>query len=147
MQDSIGALLAKRAGRSPDLEAIVDLAEGQRFSYREVNARANAMADAFRSRGIKKGDRVSLLMLNSIEFVDSFYGLAKIGAVIVPLNWRLVADELDFILQDSGVKGLIYDTEFSEVVADLESRVEGPDVSLWVEVGPEDKKQTFAINK
>src|SRR5438309_2215592 len=52
--------------------------------------------------GVRKGDRVATLLMNGPEFVETFFGGAKIGAVIAPLNWRLVADELAFILADSG---------------------------------------------
>ncbi len=52
--------------------------------------------------GVKPGDRVALLMMNGAEFIESFFAVAKIGAVNVPLNWRLVADELEFILKDAG---------------------------------------------
>lgn len=147
MQDNVGAFLTKRARRSPNQEAVVDLAGGQRFNYRELNGRANAMADALGQRGVRPGDRVGLLTYNCVEFVESFFALAKLGAVVVPLNWRLVADELNFILKDSGTTVLIYGVEFAEVVADLQARaVDGPDISLWIEVGPADDRQLFAEN-
>lgn len=145
MQDNIGAFLTNRAMRSPDQEALVDLASGQRYNFHELNARANAVADALRGRGVKKGDRVGLLMFNSVEFVESFYAIAKLGAVVVPLNWRLVADELSFILKDCGTSALIYGAEFAEVAADIQGRAAaGSDISLWVEVGPHDQRQVFA---
>jgi len=147
VQDNIGAFLTKRARRSPRQEAVVDLANGQRLDYRELNGRANAMADALSQRGVRPGDRVGLLTYNCVEFVESFFALAKLGAVVVPLNWRLVADELNFILKDSGTTGLIYGVEFAEVVADLQGRAaDGPDISLWIEVGPADDRQLFAEN-
>ena len=59
--------------------------------------------------------------MNSSEFMGSYYALAKIGAVVVPLNWRLVADELEFILKDSGTTRLIFDNEFVDTVAELHS--------------------------
>ena len=55
--------------------------------------------------------------MNGVEFVESFFALAKLGAVVVPLNWRLVPDELAFILQDSGATVLVYDGEFRRCVA------------------------------
>ena len=94
MRCNLGDLLRRRADISPDLEAIVDLAADRRFTYRELNERINALAHALAAQGVQKGDRVALLMFNGIEFVDCLYAAAKLGAVAVPLNWRLVADEL-----------------------------------------------------
>src|SRR6202012_4630519 len=70
-------------------------------------------AGVLRSLGVGKGDRVALLMPNSVEFCCLFYGAAKIGAVAVPLNTRLAAPELEFILSDSGSKVLIYGDAFA----------------------------------
>ncbi|GIS52122.1 MAG: hypothetical protein Ct9H90mP27_6130 [Gammaproteobacteria bacterium] len=50
--------------------------------------------------------------MNSIEFMESYFALAKIGAVVFPLNWRLVPDELEFILKDSGAKRVFFDEDF-----------------------------------
>ena len=102
MQNNIGLYLGKRAHVTPHMEAVVDTASGQRFTFQALDRRANKLANAMSDLGIKKGDRVAILMMNSTEYVESFYGLAKIGAIIVPLNWRLVADELSFILKDAG---------------------------------------------
>ncbi len=129
MQDNIGVFLANRARRSPNQEALVDLASGERFDFQQLNRRVNALADALRGRGINKGDRVGLLMFNCTEFVEGFYALAKLGAVVVPLNWRLVPDELSFILKDSGTTALIYGIEFAEAAADIQARgAEGSDI-------------------
>ncbi len=145
MANGVGGFLTKRAYRDPEMEALVDVATERRFNYAELNARANAMANAFRQRGVAKGDRVALLLLNGIEFVESFFGLAKLGAVVVPLNWRLVADELSYILKDSGAETLVYGCEFGEVVADLHDRGgEGSDIGTWLEVGDIDGRQPFS---
>ncbi len=69
--------------------------------------------------------------MNSAEFMESFFALAKIGAVVVPLNWRLVADELEFILEDSGTRRLIYGDEFLDTVAELHSRGDRTHVMRW----------------
>ena len=72
--------------------------------------------------------------MNSSEFMEAYFALAKIGAVVVPLNWRLVADELEFILKDSGTKRLIFDNEFVETVSDLQSRGDKTDILQWLQV-------------
>jgi acyl-CoA synthetase (AMP-forming)/AMP-acid ligase II len=135
---NIGHFVSKRALLNPDLEALVDADTGRRFTFGELNQRVNQAADMLRGLGVAKGDRVGLLMMNSVEFEESFFAVAKLGAVVVPLNWRLVSDELAFILADSGTTVLLFGAEFAEVVADLHGRGEGGTaVRSWVQVGGE----------
>ena len=135
MDINIGSLLTKRAYLSPQLEAIVEPTNGRRLTYRQLNAAANRVANALLGLGIRKGDRVALLLMNGAEFVESFFGAAKIGAVVVPLNWRLVPDELEFILADSGAKVLLYSEEFGAVAAELNGRGDRTGVESWVQAG------------
>lgn len=91
MKINIGALLSRRAELNPGLEAFVDVHSQRRFTYREFNTQTNRIANALTDIGVKSGDRVAILMMNSAEFAQCFFAAAKIGAVITPLNWRLVA--------------------------------------------------------
>ena len=134
MQTNIGSLLTKRTLLNPDNEALFDVALGRRFSYAELNAETNKVAHALEGV-VSRGDRVALLLMNSVEFITTFFAIAKIGAVVVPLNWRLVPDELEFILKDSGSKVLVYGEEFLAGVSELQSRGDRTDVSTWVQVG------------
>ena len=95
---NIGSMLRQRATVSPRLEAYVEPSTNVRMNYVEMNALANRCANVLTSLGIGEGDRVGLLMPNSVEFCCLFYGAAKIGAVAVPLTTRLAAPEVDFIL-------------------------------------------------
>jgi acyl-CoA synthetase (AMP-forming)/AMP-acid ligase II len=122
MRNNVGLLLAKRADLSPTMDGIVEVERERRFTFAGVNARCNRTANALRALGIGPGDRVALLLMNGVEFTEAFFAIAKIGAIVVPLNWRLVADELAFILGDSGAVCLIYDEEFQTVVTDLRAR-------------------------
>ena len=133
MQINLGSFLAKRARLSANLEAVVEVERNRRFSYAELDARANRIANVLLAMGVQKGDRVALLVMNGVEYIESYFGAAKIGAVLVPLNWRLVADELDFIIGDSGSLVLIYDQEFDQVVNALHGR----DLPLrdWLRIG------------
>ena len=134
MENNIGWWLTKRAFLMPEREAYVDGDGGERLTFAELNARSNRTANAFRAAGIEKGDRVALLLMNSPEFVELFFALGKIGAVVVPLNWRLVADELEFILKDSGATRLVFDDDFVDTVADLHGRGDKTDVRHWLQV-------------
>ena len=122
MHDNIGLFLSKRAQLDPSLEAFVDVASGLRLSYHELNQRANQTAHLLKGLGIKKGDRVALLMLNCPAYLELFFGLAKIGAVTVPLNIRLIADELAYIIRDSGSRLLMVGPEFQDTTQQLHEK-------------------------
>ena len=135
MKQNIGALLEKRAYLNPAREAFVDGSGDLRLDYASLAERSHRQANALLDAGVGKGDRVGLLLMNSAEFVETFFAVARIGAVVVPLNWRLVADELTFILADSGTETLIFGEEFADVVAELHQRGTATSVSRWIEVG------------
>ena len=144
MKTNLGLFLAKRAKLSPQLEAIVEVERDRRFSYAEMNARVNRVAHTLLDRGVRPGDRVAFLMMNSAEYLEGYFACAKIGAVMVPLNWRLVPDELDFILRDSGSTSLFFDTEFDAAVADLHGR--DLDIRSWIRVGDNSSRPEWALD-
>ena len=74
--------------------------EGRRWTYAEWNRLVNKAAYAFRDAGIAKGDRVAILTYNLPEQVTAFYALLKIGAIPVPINYRLAANEVKYILDE-----------------------------------------------
>ncbi len=134
MQNNLGAFLYKRAFLNPDTEAYVEDASPLRLTFAQLNARCNGLANALLADGIKPGERVGLLLMNSAEFIEAYFALAKVGAVIVPLNWRLVPDELEFILKDSGTERLIFGEEFVDSVAELQARGDKTDIKQWLQV-------------
>ena len=143
MQTNIGQLLTKRTLLNPDNEALFDVAQDRRLTFRELNDETNKVANALSSI-VSKGDRVALLLMNSTEFVTTFFAIAKLGAVVVPLNWRLVPDELEFILKDSGTTVLVYGEEFLAGVGELQSRQGRTDVAHWIQVGSNSPAAAFA---
>jgi acyl-CoA synthetase (AMP-forming)/AMP-acid ligase II len=146
MTINIGNLLARRAHVSAKTEALYDVAADRRYTYAELNAETNRAAQLLVRAGVGKGDRVGLLLMNSAEYLTSFFATAKLGAVIVPLNWRLVADELEFILKDSGTTTLVFGAEFAPTVIDLHSRGSKTDVRSWLYVGDAAGKPDFATD-
>jgi O-succinylbenzoate-CoA ligase len=144
MRNNIGQILTKRSVISPNIEALYDVSANRRFTYQELNIETNKVATALTQIGVRTGDRVGLLLMNSTEFITTFFAIAKLGAVVVPLNWRLVADELEFILKDGGVTVLVSGSEFVDTVAELHSRGDRTDVREWVQVGPADTTPSFA---
>ena len=92
---NIGAFLGTRAFLNPDKEALYDVASDRRFTFSQLNARANQACAALSALGLARGDRVALLAYNGSEFVECFFGPAKAGLVIMPLNWRLTESFLN----------------------------------------------------
>jgi acyl-CoA synthetase (AMP-forming)/AMP-acid ligase II len=107
---NIGQFLAKRAERAPDQEGLVF--GSTRLSYRQLNGEANRVAHALAGLGVGKGDRVGVLLMNSPRFCQLYFGLAKLGAVLVTLNWRLAPPELEWICANAGVSTLLFEREF-----------------------------------
>ncbi len=133
MRTNIGQLLGKRAQICPAREAFVEYERDRRFTFGELNARANRVANALLDAGVTPGDRVATLLKNSVEFVETYFAVAKIGAVMVPVNWRLVAAEIAYILSDSGAAALVYDSDFDDTVNPLQDGSQGEtNVTTWL---------------
>jgi fatty-acyl-CoA synthase len=118
-------ILAKRANLSPDREALYDFTTGVRYTYAELNRRANRAANFLQQKyGVQKGDRISILAHNSIAYVDLLFGLGKIGAIFAPLNWRLTSRELTYIVNDCQPKVLIVGPEFSSMYYEMKQAIQ-----------------------
>jgi len=94
-------LIAKRAALTPDKIAFEDAASGRTLSYAALDARADAVAALLAARGIAAGDRVAVLTRNRVEFFELLFACARLGAILVPLNWRMPPAELDGLLADA----------------------------------------------
>ena len=79
MLNNLGLFLTKRALLSPDLEAYVECDGSFRLTYKELNESCNRLSNAFIGAGIEKGERVGLLLMNSREFMEAYYALAKVA--------------------------------------------------------------------
>ena len=117
--------LAKQAQRIPDKTAVIDAATNRQYTYAKFHSRASQIAEYLRdSWGIRAGDRVALLAHNSSDYMEIKYGCAKIGAILVCLNWRLAVPELAFIMHDSTPTALIYDNEFADAALALQEQLD-----------------------
>lgn len=125
------ALLTRRAELSPDRVGLVDVATGLGYTYTELNTRANRLANWLIGLGVEKGDRVSILAHNCIHTV-LLYGLAKIGAILAPLNWRLTSRELAYIVGDCAPKVFVCGPEFTSALAELRPGL-GPCLIVGIE--------------
>jgi fatty-acyl-CoA synthase len=112
-------ILARREDLGPDRIAFEDLVQGDQVSYRELDLRAGRAATLLVSLGVAQGDRVALLCRNRIEFFELLFACARLGAILVPLNWRMPGPELAPLLADCGAGWLISGAEDTETVASL----------------------------
>ena len=117
MKVNIACWLDRNAAIHRDKPALV--CEDRTLGYLELAARARRLADALASRGVGRGDRVATLMYNQHELVETVFACARIGAIAVPLNWRLALDELTFILRDCSPVVLLHDRAEAERAAVL----------------------------
>lgn len=112
--------LKKWAKYSPSAIALKDADSNQEYTYEQCYHLSMKGALYLQSTlGVKKGDRVAILSTNEADYVHLFFSLQRIGAIMVPLNFRLTARELDYILEDSGSSLLIYNSEFEGTAKEL----------------------------
>src|SRR3990167_6739079 len=111
--------IAHHAGRRPAALAIHDLHTARKFSYAELDARTDRLTAALAALGIARGDRVALLAPNCAEYFELQFACGRLGAIMLPLNWRLTVPELEYILGDSKPKLLIHDRSFAEQASKL----------------------------
>lgn len=110
----LGSWIARRAAATPKLPA---LTFGEHtWTYREFADRIDRMAAELAAGGVCRGDRVGYAGFNHPDFLVTLFGAARLGAAFVPLNWRLTADELGYILADAQVHTLVADAERATVI-------------------------------
>ena len=98
-----------------DKVAAHDLASGRKFTYSEMNDRNSRLASALREEfGIERGDRVAVLAENDTNFFEVQFACWKLGAIFVPLNWRLSIPELEYIIGDANPDVIIHDDPFAD---------------------------------
>ncbi|TYP86926.1 long-chain-fatty-acid--CoA ligase [Blastococcus xanthinilyticus] len=128
---TMGDQLARWSRTSPDVPAL--RFEGAGRSYAELDERVTRLARALRDRGVRTGDRVAVLALNGMETWEAYLAGVRLGAVVVPVNFRLVADEVAYVLTDSGAVALVADRAMAGVAA--KAREQAPDVATALVIG------------
>ena len=119
-----GDILNKRASLTHNRTALIELPAGKTYTYGELNARANRLANFLRHRlDIKKGDRICILAHNCAVYVELFYGAGKTGAVLVPLNWRLTPCELSYIINHCKPVAIFCGPEFAHVLSEIRPEI------------------------
>lgn len=103
------------------------------ISWRDFDDQANQFANLLLSRDVKKGDQVAILLMNCLEWLPIYFGILKIGAIAVPLNYRYSADEIKYCLDLAEVDALIFGPEFIERIEEISDKI--PAVKLRFFVG------------
>jgi fatty-acyl-CoA synthase len=115
----LSSLIERNAAFAPDKPALHF--EGATLSYAEFAARIEATARALKCNlGVGRGDRVAILSLNRPDYLVLLYACARLGAILVPLNWRLAVAEQLFILSDAAIKVLVLEQAFTAILPQLE---------------------------
>ncbi|TWF96027.1 fatty-acyl-CoA synthase/long-chain acyl-CoA synthetase [Saccharopolyspora dendranthemae] len=123
--------LARHARKIPDEVALRHGAVSR--SYAEFDERVTRLANALRDRGLGAGDRFAVATANHLETIEAFIAASRIGAICVPVNFRLVADEIAYALTDSGARAVVTDSSLAETVA--KARRQAPETRFALVIG------------
>jgi len=131
---NIGSLLPSHARYRPNHTAVVF--EECRLSFREFNARVNRLANALLTLGVKKGDKVATILPNCLNLLDTYWAMAKIGAVVVPLSPLLRGKALATLIQDSDTETIIASPDFAEPLAAIRHELRSVPDGRFILTGP-----------
>lgn len=118
---NIGHILRRNAEEKSNKEGIIF--ENFRFSYGEFNSRVNRLANSLLHMGVKKGDRAAILNFNCSQYLEVYFAAAKLGIILVTLNYRLIGKELEYILNDAKPSILFLGEEFIETVKTIKGSI------------------------
>ncbi|HYF60886.1 MAG TPA: AMP-binding protein, partial [Burkholderiaceae bacterium] len=125
---TIGRVLADKAERVPDRPFL--LWQGRRHTYADVERMTNRYANGFAARGVGHGDHVAVLLPNCPEFLWTFWGLGKLGAVAVPVNTAARGDMLRYFVDQSEAGCVVVDEQWLDRVAAIAGDL--PKVRRWI---------------
>ncbi|RKQ33876.1 fatty acyl-CoA synthetase [Oceanobacillus halophilus] len=121
-RNTLGDLLSRTTDRYPDKDAIAY--NGERLTFRELDNLVNQTAQAFLADGVKKGDMITVLSKNSRDFVLANFALARVGAVMIPVNYMLSVSDIQYILEHAGATGFLASLEYAKVLDEASSTLD-----------------------
>ena len=130
------AVLAHHATRSP--EKAMTVFEGEVTTYGDMARRATELAGGLARHGVGRGDVVALLSYNSPEFLETVFAANCLGAIAMPINWRLAAPEVRYILEHSGSRALVCDERLVDLAHDALAGLDGPILRVCASAVPVD---------
>ena len=134
---NLGQIQRVNAKKFPKTIALKDARRA--FTYPEMNSRINKLANSLISLGLQKGDKLAVLLENCIEICELFFATAKSGIIIVPINFRLVGSEIEYIVNNSDAKALVVHDQFADTVAPIRSDLKNIPAENYVIVGKAQK--------
>jgi len=143
MYPSIRETLEFTADKYPEKDALVYPRRDQRWTYAEFDTKANQLANALADLGIEKGDRVSTMLHNGTEIILTVFACAKLGAVFNPLNYRLPAGEIEYILDDAESKLLVFEEATREAVEGARPNLETVEEFVFIDDDSPDVARGF----
>lgn len=130
---AVGNLVKVAAVRFGNREAIFCTSTGRRFTFRQLNERVNRLANGLMGMGLKKGDAAAFLCTNRAEIVETYFALAKIGAVGIPLNYRLAPAEMMELMTHCEARAFLFDVPFYDVAQKVKDEL--PRIERYVGLG------------
>ena len=115
----IGDWTGRRALLTPKKEAIFDNIQKKRYTFEEIDRRANQVSRFFLDSGVQKGDRIGVYSKNRFDFLDILFACGKIGAILTPFNTRLTAPELEYLIEKTDPAMFLYDPNLDSQFEDL----------------------------
>ena len=144
---TIAEMLARNARVYPGDTALVELKPSQHMrkeiTWKQFDKRANRTANALMERGVRKGDKVLHLMMNSINWLEAYFGIIRTGAWAVPLNFRFTSDDIKYCADIAEAKVMILGEEFTERVEAIRAQL--PTIERYIFVGQELPKDMEAF--
>jgi acyl-CoA synthetase (AMP-forming)/AMP-acid ligase II len=134
---TITEILVRNARRYPNAPALTELTPSKNLrrtiTWKEFDNRVNQVTNALLARGVKKGDRVIHLMMNSINWLEGYFGILKTGAMAAPLNFRFISRQIKYCVDIAEPKVMILDENFIERVEEIRSQL--PTIKHYIFVG------------
>lgn len=120
---NIAEILARNARVYPDDVALIQRIAGQDYrkeiTWKEFDNRSNQIANALIAKGVKKGDKVIHLMMNSINWLEAYFGIIKTGACVVPLNFRFTGQDIKYCIDVAESAVMLVGKEFKDTVLNI----------------------------
>ena len=133
MHPTLRDTLEQTAEKYPDKDGLIYPRRDQHWTFEEFDTKANQLANALADEGIERGDRVSTMLHNGSEIVLTVFACAKLGAVFNPLNYRLPAGEIEYILNDAESSALVFEEATRSAVADARDNLETVEQYLFID--------------
>ncbi|MCD7774147.1 MAG: acyl--CoA ligase [Clostridiales bacterium] len=126
---------------------LVEISESDRYrrelTWREFDIKANRFANLLFTRGIKRGDKVAILLMNCLEWLPIYFGILKTGAIAVPMNYRYSAEEIRYCIDLADVRMLVFGPEFTRRVTSVKDKMQIDDYFF---VGKKEETPEYADN-